>query len=248
MSPLDLVGIPDWRSALIAALFALPWLMALAWGWLRRPWLWVAVVAAALLFPLSIAWIQVPIQNGLSQLWQSLLSREVIRRYALIVYGPTILASGVVQEAVKLLIAMRRLGAQHDPRGGLAVGAASGAGYGGLEAFWALNAVLSVGWSWGTVQLAGPAALLPFIERFLAVPFHIGATSLAAYGHATGRTWRFWLLAAGLHSLTNYSVVLLQMGVLNAWSLEVWVGLVSLATVGVALWLRWRLASLSAPV
>ncbi|MDI7276907.1 MAG: hypothetical protein QME94_13095, partial [Anaerolineae bacterium] len=63
MNPLAFVGRPDWRSLLLAALFVTPWLLCLGRGWLGRGWLWAALAAAALLFPLSIAWVQAPAQR-----------------------------------------------------------------------------------------------------------------------------------------------------------------------------------------
>jgi hypothetical protein len=66
------------------------------------------------------------------------------------------------------------------------------------------------------VQLGGPAALLAFFERFVAVPFHVGAAALSGYGYATGRPWRFWLVAAMLHAAVNYGVLLRQAGIIAA--------------------------------
>ncbi len=242
-SPLYFVGMPDWRSALLAVLFALPWLTALAWGRLRCGWLWAAVAAGAVLFPLSIAWLQVPLQQALSALWVTLLGLEGIRRYLLLVSLPSLVVASAVQEGAKLVVAilaLRLARARGDGQAGLAFGGAGGAGYGGFEAFWTLNAIFAAGWSWATVQLGGPAALLGFAERLYAVPFHVGSAALAAYGYATGRTWRYLLLAVGLHTLLNYGIALAQAGLLGTLAIEVWGALVAVATISAALWLRYR--------
>lgn len=243
--PRTFIGLPDWRSALLAALFALPWLVALAQGHLRRWQLWAVAVVAAALFPISIAWVQVPIQEGLNLFSARLLAGATLQRYLLAVAVPGIVVSGLVQESAKLLVAwagLRLLAGRRSAAVGLAAGAAAGAGYGGFEAFWVFNQVFASGITWATVQLYGVAALLGFIERFFAVPFHIGAAALAGYGYGTGRPWRFLLLAIALHSLTNYGVILLQAGVLNMALIEVWVAAIAIVTVGAALWLHRRAA------
>ncbi len=240
MGPLYFVGAPDWRSALLAALFALPWLALLGRGWLRRGWLWTAAVAAAVLFPVSIAWVQVPIQQALGRLWLRWLSEDAIRRYLLLVGLPSIVVASLVQEGAKLLVAiggLRLLGEGRKPATGLALGAAAGAGYGGMEAFWVFNQIFVAGFSWATVQLGGLGALLGFAERLYAVPFHIGSAALAGYGLASGRPWRFLLAAIALHTAVNYAVLALQAGLIGAITMEAWGALVGAATIASALWL-----------
>jgi hypothetical protein len=122
----------------------------------------------------------------------------------------------------------------------LAIGAIAGAGFGIFEAQWALNTIFGAGWTWGTVELLGFQGLLGFWERFFAVGFHIGATALAAYGLFKGKWWQFYLLAAFLHALLNYGVVLMQGGYFTALQVEIYVAVIALATLGLALWLRWR--------
>jgi hypothetical protein len=240
------VGVPDWRSAVLAVAFGLPWLLLLARGRTRSPWLWGAVALAAALFPFSIAWVQVPLQNALGGLLRGLFGTETIRQYLLVMAIPSLLVASVVQESAKLAVAVLPLGLLRSWRGGaagLAAGAGAGAGYGGFEAFWVFNQMFFVGWSWAMVDLGGPLALLGFIERFLTVPMHVGVTALAAYGYATGRPWRFWLLAVALHTAGNYAVVLGQAGLLTPVAMEAWVGVVAVAAIGWALWLRRRARS-----
>jgi hypothetical protein len=243
LSPLDFIGIPDWRSAVLAVLFAAPWLILLAGRRLRRPWLWGMVVLAAVLFPISIAWIQVPIQQGLNRLWLSLFPTATIERFLLLFAVPSIVVSGLVQEVAKFGIGVAGLyvtGERRNARAGLATGAAAGAGYGGMEAFWVFNRIFAAGFTLGTIQLGGISALVVFIERFFTVMFHTGVASLSTYGYATGRPWRFLLMAIGLHSLTNYMAVLLQTGVLSVAGTEIVLAIIAVATVTAALWLRAR--------
>lgn len=248
MSPRDYIGVPDWRSALLALLFTLPWLYLFARGRLRRGWLWAAFAGAAVLFPFAIAWVQVPLQQGLSLLWLWLIGEESIRQFLPLVALPSLLVASLVQEGLKLGVAaaaLRFLHGERTPRNGVAAGAGAGAGLGGIEAFWIFNVIFASGWTWGTVQLAGPAALLGFIERFLTVPFHIGTGAILGYGYGTGRTGRYFVLAVALHTLANLGVVLAQMGAIGPVAVEAWVAVWSAVTVGVALVL-WRRAARNA--
>jgi hypothetical protein len=243
VSPLYFVGAPSWRSALLAAGFAAPWLCLLARGRLRRPWVWVTLLLGAVVFPLSIAWVQVPIQNGINALYRATLAVGAIERLVLLTGVPLVLMSGLVQEPAKLGISIAGLHLVGEPRvarAALALGAAAGAGYGAMEAFWVFNNIFATGFTWATVQLGGVQALLGFVERFFAVMFHIGAASLAAYGYATRRPWRYLFLAVGLHFLDNYTVLFLQAKLIGAVSVEILGAAIASATLAVALWLRYR--------
>lgn len=243
MDPTSFIGVPDWRSALLALVLTLPWLWLLARRHLDRPAIWLVVVVAAVLFPLSIALIQVPIQQAYSSALLATVGLELSQANLIWAGFPSVLVSGLVQEVVKLLIAVlgiRLLGGRVGWPLGLAVGAAAGAGYGGFEAFWVFNLVFGQGWSWGTVQLAGVAALLPFYERLVTVPFHIGAAALSVHGFSTGRVWRFLLLAIALHTAANWSVLFIQAGAIGMVESEIWVTAVAVLSIGLALWIRYR--------
>ena len=243
VTPLDFIGVPDWRSLLLSVAFALPWLALLARGWLRRGWIWVGVGLAALLFPVSIAWVQVPAQQALAAIWERLLTPEALQRWAPLIAIPSLLVASVVQEGAKLLVALAvlwRLDARQDRSAGLAAGAGAGAGYGAAEAFWVFNLIFSAGLTWATVQLQGPAALLGFVERLFAVPFHVGTGALLGYGLAAGRPRRYFLLTVALHTISNYGVVLLGIGALNSIGAEVWGAVLAAVTIGLALRLRAR--------
>lgn len=243
MNPLDFVGSPDWRSLVLAAAITAPWLILLAGKRLGRWETWAVVAAGIVLFPLSIAWVQVPIQQGITSLYGRWLSLINIQRYSLLLSIPVVVVSGLVQETVKYGIAvlgLRWTGEKDTPLAGLALGAAAGAGYGGMEAFWVFNLIFAAGFTWATVQLAGVAALLGFVERFFAVMFHVSLTALSAYGYTTGRSWQYLLLAIILHSLANYFAVFAQAGVISVAGVEIILALISLATLAAALWLRAR--------
>jgi len=83
-------------------------------------------------------------------------------------------------------------------------------------------------------------ALLGFWERFFTVAAHIAFSALAGYGLARGWGWQFYLIASVLHGLLNYSIVLLQAGLLTTVHVEIYVAVIAVVVTAWALWLRWR--------
>jgi uncharacterized membrane protein YhfC len=250
MKPFNYVGQPDWRSAVLAFILAAPWFLLLVRRRVKILWIWAVFVAGIVLFPLSIAYIQVPIQNEINILYDRNLSNAIIQKYILLIGIPVIIASGLVQEGAKFVIAViaQRLSREvKTGRSGLAFGAASGAGYGGMEAFWVFNQIFASGITLATIQLLGVSALYGFIERVFTVLFHIGAAAISTYGYTTGRPWRYLLLAIFLHSLTNYFVLPFQVGLLNMEIVEGIIAVIAIATIGAALWLNSRAQASDAP-
>lgn len=213
---------------------------------LERPTLWLVALVSAFLTWTAIAFVQIPLQGWTGQALLHSWDQATLQRWLLLAGIPSILLSGIVQEAAKLAPVVWYWLRNHrmlSPRAGLIAGAVSGAGFGVFEAVWIHNTILASGWTWAMVDTHGYTALLGFIERFFAVGFHIGASALAGYGLARRLGWQFYLIAAGLHGLTNYSVVLLQKGMLTAVQIEVYVAVIAVAITAVALWLRSRPAS-----
>lgn len=228
---------------MLALAFAAPWLLLLAGRRLRNVWLWVVFAVGAVLFPVSIAWVQVPIQQGINGLYLRTMGAQTAQSYALLTGIPVVFVAGLVQEVVKFgdgVAGLYLAHARRSVRVGLAMGAAAGAGYGAAEAFWVFNQVFGAGFTLATVQLAGWPALLPFIERFFTVMFHTGVAAVAVFGYASRRPWRYLLLAIVLHASVDYLVLPAQLQLITPIELEVIVGAIALATLALALWLRFR--------
>jgi uncharacterized membrane protein YhfC len=96
------------------------------------------------------------------------------------------------------------------------------------------------GWTLSSISSDWVQALIPFWERFWAVAFHIGAGALTGYGLARGWGWQFYLLSSFLHGVVNYSVVLLQKGLLTINQGEIYIAAIAALIFLVVLWLRWR--------
>ena len=236
-----------WNQVLIgiglAAVFGAIWLTPYWTPILKKPWLWAVLASSAFLTWIAAAFIQIPLQFWTGQALNHFWSQEVLMRWLLLAGIPHILLSGLVQEGAKLVpIATYwwRSGKNIDPKLGLAIGAVAGAGFGTFEAVWAHNTVFAFGWTWEVVQTQGLVALSPSWERFFAVAAHTAFSALAGYGLAKGWGWQFYLLAAFLHAFLNYSVVLLQMGLITSIQLEIFAAVWAVLVTAGALWLRWR--------
>jgi hypothetical protein len=209
----------------------------------RKYWLWGVMAFSAVFSWTAVAFVQIPLQSytglALGEFW----SEAVLMKWLLLAGIPQILLSGLVQEGAKMVpvvIWWWRNNRDVSPKMGMVVGAVAGAGLGVFEAVWAHNQVFASGWTWQLVEARGAIALLPFVERFFAVPLHIGVSALAGYGLARGRGWQFYLLSSFLHALTNYGVVLLRTGLLTTVQLEIYAAVIAVVITGVARWLRWR--------
>lgn len=236
-----------WQLILVAIalglLFGAVWLTPYWPPVIKRPGLWAVGIVSALLTWAAIAFIQVPLQSWTGQALLRLWDQITLIQWLPLAGIPQILLSGLVQEAAKLVpvIYYRRLSHfSFTPQFGLIVGAVSGAGFGVFEAIWVHNTIFASGWTWSMVEAYGFPALLGFVERFFTVAFHIGVSALAGYGLARHRGWQFYLIASFLHGATNYSVVLLQSRLLTSIQVEIYIAVLTLATISAMLWLRWR--------
>ena len=227
----------------LAIAFGAVWLIGYWPPLFKRYWLWAVLISSAILSLAAVAFIQMPLQIWSNQLLNYFWSGETLTRWILLVGIQIVLLSGLVQEGAKMIpmvVWWWRSGRSLDPKLGLAIGAVSGAGLGIFEAVWAHGKIFAAGWTWQAVQSGGLLALAGFWERFFAVAFHIAASALVGYGLAKGRGWQFYLLAAFLHSLLNYSVVLLQAKFFTIVHVEIYAAVVAVLVTAVVLWLRWR--------
>ena len=227
----------------LAIVFGAVWLTAYWPPLFKKYWLWAVLVGSAVLSLLAVSFVQIPLQALVGQVLGRFWNQEVLVRWLLLAGIPQILLSGLVQEGSKLVpvvVWWWRKGRSIDPKLGLAIGAVAGAGFGIFEAVWAHNSIFAAGWTWQVVQANGLVALAGFWERFFAVAFHIAVSALAGYGLAKGWGWQLYLIASFLHSLLNYSVVLLRIGLFTIVQVEVYVAVVAVLVTAVALWLRWR--------
>ena len=252
-SPGGILGQIGWGGAVLAlgltagvfALFLLATRPALRVGPAPAPlWrLWlgglVSFGAAALLFPPALALVQVPLQSALGR-WT--MANLATANQAILML-PVVLASGLVQEPVKLLSALAGIvpaGLARRSDGGPAalilwravvVGAAAGAGFGGFEAAVVLSPALGT----GLAATGGVFALAPaVIERFSAIIFHLATAGLVtfAWSRSVGRG----LTALGalilVHGLLNYFALLIARPGLGAvLATETFIALVSVTLV-----------------
>jgi RsiW-degrading membrane proteinase PrsW (M82 family) len=229
----------------LALAFGAVWLVGYWPPFFKKPWLWAVLVISALLSLMAVAFIQIPLRQLAGQALTQSWSQEVLLRWILLAGIPQILLSGLVQEGSKLVpVVMWWLGEERklDVKTGLIIGAVAGAGFGVFEAVWVHNSIFAAGWHWGLVQTQGYMMLAGFWERFFVVAFHIASTAIAGWGLARGWGWQFYLLAAFMHNLLNYSVVLLQAGIFTIVHVEIYAAVSAVSVTALALWLRWRIS------
>ena len=227
----------------LAIAFGAIWLVGYWPPLFKKPWLWAVLVISAFLSLIAVSFIQIPLQILVGQALNQFWSQEMLMRWILLAGIPQILLSGLVQEGSKLVpVVIWWLGEERtlEPKMGLAIGAVAGAGLGVFEAVWVHNSIFAAGWGWEFVREGGFMALAGFWERFFAVAFHIASCALAGWGLARGWGWQFYLLAAFLHGLLNYGVVLLQAGLFTIVHLEIYAAVSAVIVTAAALWLRWR--------
>lgn len=227
----------------LAFIFGAIWLACYRPPLLKEHWLWAVLIASAIITPVAISFIQIPLQELAGQILGIFWSQEILIRWIFLAVIPAMLLSGLIQEMAKLvpvIVYWWRKGKDIDPRLGLLVGAVAGAGFGIFEAQWMLNSIFASGWSWEAVQTNGLVSLTGFWERFFILAFHTASTALAGYGLAKGKGWRFYLMVSLVHAFLNYSAVFAQTGLGTLIQMEIFIAVVSVLTAGVALWLRWK--------
>ena len=227
----------------LAVVFGAIWLAGYWPPLFKKPWLWAVLAGSAILSLVAVSFVQIPLQALAGQLLGSYWSQEVLMSWLLLAGIPQILLSGLVQEGAKMvpmIVWWWRSGRSIDPKLGLAIGAIAGAGLGIFEAVWAHGRMFAAGWTWQALQTDGFIAVAGFWERFFTVAFHIAVSALAGYGLAKGRGWQFYLIAAFLHASLNYSVVLLQKGLITIAQLETYLAVIAVLLTAVVLCLRWR--------
>ena len=243
----SLTFLANWFSNPSLAAIGLSILMGIFWYTLYLPplrgygFLWAVGIAAALITLLAIVVVQMPLQALVGMLFARAFEPDTLNRWIYVLGMPQILLSGFVQEAAKLvpvLFVWYRTERYLDPKVGLIIGATAGLGFGMFEAMWAMNQAYAAGWSWATVSAAGFSGLMPVWERFFTVSGHIAFSALAGYGLARERGWIFFLIAAGLHSLLNYTVVMLQAELITITTLEILIAVLATAASGWVLYLR----------
>jgi RsiW-degrading membrane proteinase PrsW (M82 family) len=236
-----------WYQALIgiglAFAFGAAWFAAYRSSILKKPWAWAVLAVSAVLTLLAVTFVQIPLQVWSQQAMVHFWGYTTFVDWVLLTGIPIIALSGLVQEGAKLVPVVFywwRKGRNITPRMGLVLGAVAGLGFGVFEAVWVHNSAFVYGWDWSLVESGGIMGLATFWERFFLVGFHIAASALAGYGLAKGWGWKFYLIAAGLHTLVNYVAALFSAGLLGAVGMEIYVVVISLAVAALALWLRWR--------
>ena len=223
----------------IGIVFGTIWL-SLFWPPLfKKPWPWVVFIVSAFLTWAAISFIQIPLQTWTRDIGNNLWNPDKLSyiNLVLVVGIPVTLISGIVQEAGKMVPILFYWWRNHrilTPKFGLIIGAVSGAGFGIFEAIEKININAPYSWNWSTVGING------VLSGLSSVIFHTSSAALVGYGLAKHKGWLFYLIAAFLHGLGNYSIVLISVNRMTSNQQIVWMGAITVLIGIMALWLRWH--------
>jgi hypothetical protein len=227
----------------IALLFGAIWIAAYYPTILKETWLWIMLIAGFLFTAIFTAFLQIPLQYASTKICDIFLSHQNMVTYTLVASVPAMIIASIIQVGAKLLpvviywLAIKR---NMEPKTALLFGVFAGAGIGIVEAFQVHSQLFSYGWSLSLIQTNGILVILPFIERFLIIGFHIGAIAIAAYGLAKGKWWQYSLVIVALYFILNYTAVLMGTQVLAVGYVELIIFVIAILTAAAALWLRWN--------
>ncbi len=225
----------------MAFLFGAFWLALLMPQKLKSIWLWVIFLSGAVVFIVSILWVQTPLQRLVSSLLTRWLGAENYQAYFYITGVPGALISGFVQEAAKfipVIIYWRAYQRRVEPLEAFSVGTMSGAGFGVFEAQWIINTIFAYGFKWDLVLLYGFEAVTGIWERLMTVAFHTSTGAVMGWGLAKKKAWQCYLFASLWHSLLNYVGVLFRMQKLSVVQVEIIISILIIVPFGLAFFLR----------
>ena len=228
----------------LAVVFGVIWLACYRPPFITNPWLWAVFFGGAILAPIAIVITSFPVGIGIGKLYSYFWSQQTIQGWAWLLSIPSIFIFGLVWEGAKLLpvgVYWWRKNREIEPKFGLLIGAVAGAGFGILQAQWALNYFIrNSNWNWQLVQVEGFSALTGFWESFFVLGLNVASTALAGWGVAKGWGWKFYLLAGFVYLVTNYNAILVYYGLVSATQAQFIIAAWALIVVGVTLWLRER--------
>jgi RsiW-degrading membrane proteinase PrsW (M82 family) len=228
----------------LAVVFGVIWLACYRPPFITKPWLWAVLAAGAILAPIAIVITSFPVGIGIAKLYSYFWSQQTIEGWAWLLSIPSIFIFGLVWEGAKLLpvgVYWWRKNREIEPKFGLLIGAVAGAGFGILQAQWALNYFIrDYNWSWQLVQAVRMLKDLRLWESFFVLGLNVASTALAGWGVAKGWGWKFYLLAGFVYLVTNYNTVLMHYELVSATQAQFIIATWALIVVGVTLWLRER--------
>lgn len=225
-------------SISLGLVFGAVWLFFYLPPLFKKHWFWAVAAVSAILTWTAIAFVQIPLQNWYVDAVTHFWSQTDLTNWYLLVAFPLVLISGIVQEATKLapvLFCWWRSKKSFTPRFSLMLGAVSGAGFGVFEAIWVHNQIFVNGVSWSVVDNYA----MGLWERVFGVAFNIAVSALTGYGIAKKKGWLFWVIAAFLHGISNYSAILIDDNKLTVMQCELYLTFIAVAVTAFALWLRW---------
>ncbi|OGO15658.1 MAG: hypothetical protein A2Z02_01110 [Chloroflexi bacterium RBG_16_48_7] len=226
----------------LALVFGAIWIAGF-WPPLFKNWrLWLVLAGGIILPTIALSFIQLPLQNVVSQPVIALLGKYLQNIAVNLITGLLMaIISGLILQGVLLIpVIYYRLNRPDEftPRFGLMVGALSGAAFGILQAYSLFSKFVEIGLV--PILQANPISYLAFVDTFFAVALFAGTTALAGYALAKGKGWQAYLIFAGVNAVYDYISLIMSAKIISLWAAEAIVTLLALAAIGLALWLYWK--------
>ncbi|MDD5338813.1 MAG: hypothetical protein PHG35_05330 [Dehalococcoidales bacterium] len=229
-------------SLVLAIVFGAVWLIGHRPPLLRKPGLWLTLIASALITVLLTAFIYKVVEFYYVQWLGNTFSGATLNDTVLLWSILLVVVIALVQEGAKLIpMLFWRAGSNKpDVKTWVAIGAIAGAGFGIFEAFNSLAIIFGSGWTWGAVSAAGFTGLLPVWLCFWTVAYHIGITAIIGYGMAKGSGGGYYMLAVLLHAAFAYLNVLVVNGNMSSDLLGVILAIGAAIIIAISYWLSNR--------
>ena len=223
-------------SAALALVFGIIWLLGYRPPFSKKPQLWLVAISSALITIIVLALIYMPLSYLLLSSVHPSSVAEVLMWML-----PVVLLAGFLQEGAKMIpmLFFLRGNDKNDPKMGIVIGAAAGAGFGIFQLFWTYNQAFALGWRYDGIE-----SLIPFWLAFWALTLHIGLSSFVGYGITQGKTSKYLSNAGFIQALVAYLptllVVITEEVTTTYYILAVIIPIVVVITMAISYNLRWR--------
>ena len=201
--------IPHWGSLVFSAIFVLFWTRLGPRVRFFRVRVWLAAGVGALLYPITILFVQPELERSARDLLVTLFEQPLVDSRPLISGLVLVLVRSAGQEAVQItgiVFVLFLLGFRGDLATALGVGMGIGIGFGVFESQLAFRTVLSEGLSRDSI--------LPLAQGLFLIGAHLGTGLMLGRAWIDGRYVRYFFIATLLHGALGYASVLQ----LSGWS------------------------------
>ncbi len=204
-----LLQLPHWGALAFTLIFVLFWTRLGPRVRIFRVGAWLALVVGAVLFPVTVIWVQPEVQESARDLMIAVTDQPAVDSQPLLSGLAVAIVRAAGQEALQIIgivFVLFLLGFRGDLGTALAVGLGSALGFAMYESATALTPLLNLGMSGDS--------MIPILRGLFQVGAHVGTGLMLGRAWVEGRYLRYFLIATALHGALGYSAVL----AISGWS------------------------------